>query len=574
MRAFVWCSRSGEAVSIMHLLLLLAAAFGPLAAADCSQEGECKFAYGSDGTPYLLLKEHDGGVVGRAPDGTPMVHSYPPAGTTFSSALRNAAIKGDETSIRSILSNPGIDVNDRDESGRTALHWACSAPLGTSAAVQALIDAGAIVNARSNFGTTPLMMACNNDIHPDVIETLLSAGANVYSQNTAGNTALLYCAEGAWPQFAVEKVQLLIDARSPVNVANNDGKTALSFAVKCKTKGTTTGQHDDDVHLHIVDLLLEKAGACINHVDKDGHTAIEMVRSLLLSEEPSSFDDTAGGEKTFSDPCVRAMYERLLDAPVLPCGKEGVGAESTTALPPAPRVINEVELNTAIIMNDVGAVSRMLQSAVNDGAVGSVVNEVGSTPLNAACWFGSMDIALLVLGLGVDVNKSNKFGVSPLGSASGRGHLKLVNLLLDHGANVNHVDNGGNSALSLAANAPANAGAIVERLRKAGAKDGDAFSSISSKQIAILACIVTFAGMWVWSCFARPAEVVASHRQCAAQGCSKKGMMRCSECRSVRYCSEAHQKLAWPDHKLLCASWKTRKQQGSKKKKKMKGKRG
>jgi len=41
-------------------------------------------------------------------------------------------------------------------------------------------------------------------------------------------------------------------------------------------------------------------------------------------------------------------------------------------------------------------------------------------------------------------------------------------------------------------------------------------------------------------------------RSCASCGMNKAGLLLCSGCRSVRYCSEAHQKADWRHHKAQC----------------------
>lgn len=55
-------------------------------------------------------------------------------------------------------------------------------------AVQQLIAAGALVDARDNDGLTPLMLACMN-LQEENIRILVQAGADPQARNAAGTTA-------------------------------------------------------------------------------------------------------------------------------------------------------------------------------------------------------------------------------------------------------------------------------------------------------------------------------------------------------------------------------------------------
>ena len=73
------------------------------------------------------------------------------------------------------LLDKGASVDTKDNFGRTALYYA--AINGQSDVVQLLLDKGATVDARENRGITPLLMATQNaDV--DVIKLLLAKGAD------------------------------------------------------------------------------------------------------------------------------------------------------------------------------------------------------------------------------------------------------------------------------------------------------------------------------------------------------------------------------------------------------------
>lgn len=73
------------------------------------------------------------------------------------------------------IATEGIDVNAKEERGRTALHIACDN--GEDISASKLIDVGADINATDKYGFTPLMIAVL-DKCPKTVKLLIDRGAD------------------------------------------------------------------------------------------------------------------------------------------------------------------------------------------------------------------------------------------------------------------------------------------------------------------------------------------------------------------------------------------------------------
>ena len=136
-------------------------------------------------------------------------------------ALLHAAAGADNPVVVKALLSAGADVEARDADGRSPLHDAAALsgwyedPLvsqagphpiyGDTAVVEALLAAGAEVDARDDAGYTPLHAAAWRSRNPTVLELLLEAGADPDARTDAGETPL----EMAWTRRPVQKRELL-----------------------------------------------------------------------------------------------------------------------------------------------------------------------------------------------------------------------------------------------------------------------------------------------------------------------------------------------------------------------------
>ncbi len=118
---------------------------------------------------------------------------------------------------------PPGDIEAVIENRRTPLMQACR--LGDGAMVEALISAGARLDATNGDGNTALWLACYSG-HLGIIDKLVSCGVALDHQNDSGATCLMYAASAG----KTEVVARLLEAGADVSLKNQDDFTALDMA--------------------------------------------------------------------------------------------------------------------------------------------------------------------------------------------------------------------------------------------------------------------------------------------------------------------------------------------------------
>lgn len=100
--------------------------------------------------------------------------------------LNEAALRGDLAAIQAHIA-AGTDIDAKDEFGSTPLIVAST--FGQTEAARTLLDAGANVDLKSNDGSTPLHVAAFL-CYPEIVQALLEKGADKEAKNNNGATAL------------------------------------------------------------------------------------------------------------------------------------------------------------------------------------------------------------------------------------------------------------------------------------------------------------------------------------------------------------------------------------------------
>lgn len=146
-----------------------------------------------------------------------------PIVTVQSQDVFEAARSGDMNAMESLCGSTPDILNAANKEGYTPLMLA--AYYGHEDMAVYLVKNGAVIDGKSKYGT-PIMAATvkNNE---NIVDLLLSHGADPNIQDTNGKTALLYCST-----FGINTIaEKLLKAGANANLKDNTGNRALDYAI-------------------------------------------------------------------------------------------------------------------------------------------------------------------------------------------------------------------------------------------------------------------------------------------------------------------------------------------------------
>ena len=321
-------------------------------------------------------------------------------------AVAAAAKAGDTAAVKALL-QAGADVNAAHGDGMTALHWAASR--GDAALAQMLLAAGANIRATTRLGGITALHIASQGGHANVVASLIAAGADTNTLTGTGTTAVMLAARAG----STDTVTRLVETGADVNAKEKAfGQTALMIAA---------GLDRADV----VRLLLSKGA------DWQAASSVADLRNLTAPiEEGGPRGGAAAAAAAVAGLTRPYRYNELI-------GTQG----GLTALHFAARQGSDAAARALV-----------------DGGAGVNVLSPGdqATPLLVALINGHFDLAAMLLEHGANPNLVSDAGVSPLYATLNvqwapiaaypqprshlqqtRTYLEVMKLLLDRGADPN-----------------------------------------------------------------------------------------------------------------------------------------
>jgi len=364
--------------------------------------------------------------------------------------VADAAMRADAAAVRALLQQ-GADVNAAQGDGMTALHWA--AEHGDADMGGMLLYAGARLEAVTRNGKyTPLHLASRSG-SAGVVGLLVEAGADVHARTTSGGATPLHFTAA---QGSAEGIGLLVAGGADVEAREVFGQTPLMWAAANDRRAAVQALIG-----HGAAIAAASAVVNIPEVQEElsarRQVRNRLVAALRAAQEPPEEEAAASGRgagAAGSGPRQAApRQERAASAPER--GERADSGGAGGAEPPAGSAASMPDpIGTPIGLDVVPVVDSTSSIITTSLGYDELVGDKGGlTPLIFALREGHAESALALLDAGADINQvSEGDGTSPLLMATLNGHFDLAMTLLERGADVTLPSDAGATPLFAALN--------------------------------------------------------------------------------------------------------------------------
>ena len=385
----------------------------------------------------------------------------PKLANNYGASPMSLAAEVANTEILKVLIEAGIDPDSANPEGMTALH--AVSRTGNVEAAQVLLKAGAKVDAKEKWGGQTALMWASARRHPEMMELLISKGADINAKSidrnyqrhiqaegrpksldSGGLTPLLYAVrencmacvdvrlkhkadidlpdpDGVSPLLVAimnanwDIAKKLIDVGADVNQWDIFGETPLFIALNSRTrldggKGTSIDPPNVTTGTQIVRLLLDK-GANPN---------------AQLFFQPANLAGNTNLRGT--TPLIRAANNNDLEMVKLLLEK---GADATIYMADRQTPIHAVLAGRASEPQAIELI-KILQKAGTDVNVVALINHPqeirGGSALHYAVRKRQKEVIKLLASMGIDMNAVDQDGLTALDYTQSRGFMPFMAL--------------------------------------------------------------------------------------------------------------------------------------------------
>lgn len=339
--------------------------------------------------------------------------------------IYHAAFAGNEEILRIILQHNKLNINDLNDSGFTALHYA--AINNKPSTLKLLVQNGADVN-----------WGLNEVINPASSSGICFTFEGGFKDKT---TALHFAA--IYGHKEVTKV--LLDLGADINATNNEGETPLHCALWYEhagvagillDRGADPNLKTTSTVYEIMNLGETRYGCTpLHYAAWRGN--VESVKLLLAK----GADIEAGNNKGNTPLAIAALMARNQVVEFLIENGANLNARNKNKEAPLFKAIYNIkekwELETVKLL-------------VDSGADLNFQNNFGDTVVHEAARYGEVETIEYLLEKGAPVNVRGYKGLTPLHEAADSFFLEQVEVLLKWNAKINTLDDSGNTPLMLA----------------------------------------------------------------------------------------------------------------------------
>ncbi|CAH0391561.1 unnamed protein product [Bemisia tabaci] len=350
--------------------------------------------------------------------------------------LHNVCYNGFSLPIVQALIQKGADINARTSDGRSPLHLASEQ--NYTEILSYLIENGADVDAQDYRQWSPLHCAAY-DGNLKVVKTLLKKVSNIDAKTEKSTTPLHFAVDHGY----LEVTQVLLEKGANVNAQDHTNWSPLHFSTE---KGNEK-----------MSELLLKFGADVNAKDNQNGTPLHLaaqykhprVLNILLMHKPDVNAPIKGQEATPLHLAAQSgsfeMAEALLskgayfDARAKALGRHLVPLDFAKMSGNAKviQLLERVEkLFDAVGRND----SCQLRVCIEAGAMVNAKNSSGRMPLHFAVSNSNIDAVNSLLANKADITQLTTKGNSTLHLAVSKDNNEITEALLQHGRKLSPIE--------------------------------------------------------------------------------------------------------------------------------------